>query len=86
MGSGRLWCGDFMLRCGTFHLSCGEYAVLPLDWMTILGIRFGGHPILTEEMSFDMACELLGIPFPLTVEIKGYFRSTALPQINTEWL
>lgn len=66
-------------RIGTFHLSCGEYAVLPLDWIAILGIKFGGHQIPTEEMSFDIACDLLGIPLPLTVKMMGYFGPIALP-------
>ena len=68
-----------MPRIGTFHLSCREYAVLPPDWMAILGIRFGGLSILTEEISFEMACKLLGIPLPLTAEMRGYFEPTALP-------
>lgn len=76
----------FHAKTGTFHLGRGKYAVLPLDWTAILGIRFGGLLILTEEMSFDMACELLGIPLPLTVETRGYFERTKLPQIRTEWL
>ena len=37
-------------------------------------------------MSFDMTCELLGIPLPLTTETRGYFGPTASPQIHTEWL
>ena len=60
--------------------------ILPLDWMAILVIKFGGLPIPTEEMSFNMAYELIGIPLPLIVEMKGYFRPTALPQICIEWL
>ena len=55
-------------------------------WTTILGIKFGGHQIPTEEMSFDMTCDLLGIPLPLTIETRGYFRPTTSPQIRTEWL
>ena len=77
---------QFHAEIGTFHLSCGEYAILPLDWTAILGIRFDNHPILTEKMSFDMACELLDIPLTLTVEMRGYFGPTALPQVCTEWL
>ena len=76
----------FHAKTGNFHLSCGEYAILPLDWKDILGIRFGGHLILTEEMRFDMVCELLGIPLPLTTKTRGYFRPTASPQICTKWL
>ena len=76
----------FHTETGTFHLSCGEYAALPLNRITIPGIRFGGHQILTEEMSFDMAYELLGIPLPLTIETRGYFRPIVSPQIRTEWL
>ena len=46
----------------------------------------GALPILTEEMSFDMAYELLDIPLPLTTEMRGYFGPIALPQICTKWL
>ena len=76
----------FHSETGTFHLSYGVYTILPLDWVAILGIRFGGLLILTEEMSFDMACELLGIPLLLIAKTKGYFRPTTLPQIRTKWL
>ena len=76
----------FHVKTGTFHLSCGEYAVLPLDWTAILGIKFGGHLIPTKEMTFRMASELLGIPLPLTTETRGYFGPTALPQIHTKFL
>ena len=70
----------FHAKIDTFHLSCGEYAVLPFDWTAILRIKFDGHQIPTEEMSFDMACDLLGIPLPLTAETGGeYFRPIALP-------
>ena len=71
---------------GTFHLSCGEYAILPLDWIAILGIRFGGFPIPTDEISFEMASELLGILLPLTMDMRGYCRPTASPHIHIEWL
>ena len=54
----------FHAETDTFHLSCGEYAVLPLNWTTILGIRFGGHLIPIDDMSFKIACKLLGIPLP----------------------
>jgi len=54
--------------------------------MTILVIRFGGYRILTDDMSFEMACELLGIPFPLTTDMRAYFRPTTSPHIRTEWL
>ena len=76
----------FHVETGTFHLSYKEYAVLLLDWTTILGIRFGGLPIPTEEISFKMARELLGIPLPLTVETRGYFGPTMASQIRIEWL
>ena len=69
----------FHIKTDTFHLSCGEYDVLPLNWMTILGIRFDGHQIPTEKLRFDMACNLLGIPLPLIAETRGYFGPTALP-------
>ena len=68
IGKALVW--QFHAEIGTFHLSCEKYAVLPLDWKAILGIKFGGLSILTQEMSFDMACELLGILFPLTAETR----------------
>ena len=37
----------FHVETSTFHLSCEEYALLPLNWTAILGIRFGGLPIST---------------------------------------
>ena len=76
----------FHAETNTFHLSCREYAVFRLDWIAILGIRFRGHQIPMEEITFDMACDLLGIPLPLTVEIRGYFGPTASPQTCNEWL
>ena len=71
---------------GTFHLSYGEYTVLPLDWTDIPSTRFGGYPILTDDMSFEIACELLGIPLPLTEGTRAYFGPTMSPQIRTKWL
>ena len=50
----------------TFHLSCGEYLVLPINWTSILGVRFGGHQILKDKMTFKMANDLLGIPLQLS--------------------
>ena len=85
-GIGEALVRRFQAETGTFHLSYGKYAVLPLDWIAILGIRFNGHQILTKEISFYMACDLLGIPFLLTAEIRGYFEPTASPQIRTKWL
>ena len=84
IGEALVW--QFHTKIVTFHLSCREYAVLLLDWTAILGIRFNGHQISIEEMSFDMAYNLLGIPLPLTTETRGYFKPTASPQIHTEWL
>ena len=74
-----------MVSCqdGTFHLSCGEYAILYLDWTAILGIKFGIYLIPTDDMSFKLACELLGIPMPLTTDTKAYFGLTTSPQIRT---
>ena len=77
---------QFHAKTGTFHLSCREYAILPFDWTTILGIRFGRYSISTDDMCFEMANELLGIPLPLTMDIRGYFRPTASLQIHTKWL
>ena len=78
--------GQFHVETGTFHLSCREYTILPFDWTTILGIQFRGLLILIKDMCFDMACALLGIPLPLTMETRGYFGPTTSPQIRTEWL
>ena len=69
----------FHTETSTFHLSCGEYAVLLLDWTAILGIRFCGHKILAGEMSFDMACKLLGIPLSFTAKMRGNFGPTTSP-------
>ena len=69
----------FHVETGVFHLSCGKYGILPFNWTAILGIKFGGHQIPTEEMSFDMTCDLLGIPLLLTIKMRGYFRPIALP-------
>ena len=77
IGEALVWW--FHVEIGTFHLGCGEYAVLPLDWTVILGIRFGEHPIPTDDMSFKMACELLGIPFPLTEGMKVCFGPITSP-------
>ena len=63
----------FHVEMGIFHLSYREYAVLPLDWTAILGIRFGRYSILTDDMSFEMACELLGIPFPIDYRHERIF-------------
>ena len=60
----------FHAETSTFHLNFGEYAILPLDWMVILGIRFGGYPIPTDDMSFMLAYKLLGIPLPLTMDTR----------------
>ena len=73
MRLGRLWYSDFM-------------SILPLDWMAILGIRFGRFPIPTSDMSFELARKLLGILLPLTTDTGGYFGPTTLPQIRTEWM
>ena len=73
---------QFHAEIDTFHLSYREYANLPLDWTAILGIRFGGYSISTDAMSFEMASELLGVPFPLTKGTKAYFGPIALPQVR----
>ena len=70
---------QFHTEIGTFHLSCGEYAILPFDWTSILGIRFGGYLIPTNDMSFELVCELLGIPLPLTTDTRAYFGPIVLP-------
>lgn len=76
----------FHYETGTFHLSYGEYTILPLDWTTIMGIRFSGYPILTNDMSFEIACELWSILLPLIEDTKAYFGPIALPQIRIERL
>ena len=82
IGEALVWW--FHAETSTFHLSCGEYVVLFLDKTAILGIRFGGYPIPTDDMSFEIACELLGIPLPRMEGMKAYFGPTASPQICTE--
>ena len=67
-------------------MSCREYVILPLDWTAILGIRFGEYPILTNDMSFKMASELLGIPIPFITNMRGYFGPIMSSQIRIEWL
>ena len=57
---------QFHVETGTFHLSCGEYAVIPLNWTAILGLRFDGYSVPTEFVDFDIASELLGISYTLT--------------------
>ena len=41
IGEALVW--QFHVETGTFYLSYEEYAILPLNWMAILGIRFSGH-------------------------------------------
>ena len=67
-------------------MSCGEYAVLPLNWMAILGLRFGGYLVPTDFVDFDVASELLGIHYPLNLTRRQYFGPTDDPQICMEWL
>lgn len=76
----------FHAETDTFHLSCEEYAVIPLDWTAILGIKVGGHQISTDEITFEMVGELLGISLLLNAETRGYFRPTASSQICIEGL
>lgn len=66
---------------GTFHLSCGEYAILPLDWIAILGLRFEGEPVLTEFMGIVEECTPLGIDYPYIVATSRFFRPTQKPKI-----
>ena len=63
----------FHMETSTFHLSCREYVILPLDWTAIFGIRFSGYSILTDDISFEMAYELLGIPFPIDYRHERIF-------------
>ena len=77
---------QFHAEADTFHLNCGEYAVLPLDWMAISGLRFCGYLVLTEFADFDVVSKLLGICYPLTRAMRRYFGPTEEPQIYMEWL
>lgn len=60
----------FHAEIGTFHLSYRDHVVFPLDWIAILGLRFGREPVPTEFVSFVDECELLGIAYPLTRTTK----------------
>ena len=77
IGEALVW--RFHVKIGTFHLSSREYTILPFDWTAILGIRFGGYLISTDDMSFEMACKLLGILLLLTTDTNGHFGPTTLP-------
>ena len=57
-------------------MSCGEYAVLALNWMAILGLRFGGYLVPTKFVDFDVTSELLGIRYPFTRATRKYFGPT----------
>ena len=35
----------FHAEIGTFHLSYKDHVVFPLDWIAILGLRFGREPV-----------------------------------------
>lgn len=72
---------QFHEEIGAFHLSCEEYAMLPLDWTVILGLRFRGEPVSIEFVSVSKVCELLGIEYPLTVESSRFFGPIEEPQI-----
>ena len=37
-----------------------RWPALPLDWIAILGIKFGGGPILNEVLSVEEVDEILG--------------------------
>lgn len=76
----------FRAKTGTFHLSCGEYAILPLDWMAILDLRFSGYPVPIDLVDFAIASELLGICYPFTLVRQQYFGPADEPQIRIEWL
>lgn len=64
-----------MILCRDWHLSfeLWEYIVLPLDYTAILGLRFGGYPVSTEFVDFDIASELLSIHYPFTQVMRQYF-------------
>ena len=73
-----------MWRLGIFHLSCGEYAILPIDWTTILGIRFEGEPILDEHVSIDEDCTPFSLTQSLPTSWARLFRPTCDPRIRLE--
>lgn len=54
-------------------MSCKEYAVLHLDWMAILVLRFGGYLVPIEFVDFDVVSEHLGICYSLSQVIRWYF-------------
>ena len=54
--------------------------------MATLSLRFRGEPVQTEFVSFAMASELLGIPYPFTRMTRGYFGPTNEPQVHMRWL
>ena len=75
---------QFHAKISTFHLSCREYAVLPLYWMAILGLRIKGYPVSSDPVDFATTSELLGIRYPFTLARRQYFRPTEEPHM--EWL
>ena len=66
----RCWVERFFHHTGTFHLSTCETGVLPVDWSTILGIRFGGKAPPSEPVSGTEALEILSIDDPDAIEGK----------------
>lgn len=76
----------FHTKTGTFHLSYGEYAVLPVNWTTILGLRFSGYPVPIAFVDFDITSELLGNHYPFTWVTRQYLGPTDEPHIHMEWL
>ena len=51
-----------------------------------MGLRFSGYLVPTNFVDFDVASELLGIRYPLTLMRRQYFGPTDDPQICIEWL
>ena len=63
----RCWVERFFYHTGTFHLSTCEMGVLPVDWSSILGIRFGGKVPPSEPVSGLEALDILGIDDPRAI-------------------
>jgi hypothetical protein len=70
----------FFHHTGTFHLSTCEMGVLPVDWSTILGIRFEGRVPPSEPISGPEALDILGIDDPDAIEGKK------LPSLKVRYL
>uniref|UniRef100_A0A2N9H8U4 Aminotransferase-like plant mobile domain-containing protein n=1 Tax=Fagus sylvatica TaxID=28930 RepID=A0A2N9H8U4_FAGSY len=70
----------FFHHTGTIHLRTCEMEVLPIDWSTILGIRFGGRIPPSDPVPDFEALEILGIADPAAVVGKN------LPSLRISYL